>query len=86
MPSAASTSRTAATSARSSSGSIANGWSGPSIERDSVKCFSSKSMPSAAAPVGTAMPCVWSDRPTGTPKAARSVAIERRFMICGGDG
>ena len=85
-PRAASTSRTPVTSARSSAGSIANGWSGPGIERSSVKCFSRSSMPSAAAPRGTEMPSVWSDSPTGTPNAARIVPIARRFMILGGDG
>ncbi len=65
---------------------MANGWSGPCMSRESVKCFSSISMPSAAAAVGIAMPVVWSDSPTGTPNASRIVAIARRFMISGGDG
>ena len=43
-------------SPRSSSGSSANGWSGPSIVRSSVKCFSTNAAPSAAAAIGTAIP------------------------------
>ena len=51
-----------------------------------MKCFSTNAAPSAAAAIGTAIPVVWSDRPTGTPKAPRIVAIARRFARSGGAG
>ncbi len=75
-----------ATIAFSSPGSRAKGWSGPSIVRSRVKCFSTKAAPSAAAAIGTAIPMVWSERPTGTPNAARIVAIARRLARSGGAG
>ena len=60
---------------------------GPSIARSSVKCFSSSCARRARPrPTATWMPSVWSERPTGTPNAARIVGIARRFMMCGGDG
>ena len=34
-----------------------------------MKCFSTKAAPRAAAAIGTAVPVVWSERPTGTPNA-----------------
>ena len=77
-PMAAWAARVAATRAAMSSGSAESLWSGPSSVLSRVKCFSMISAPSAAAAMATAVPMVWSENPTGTPKRClKSIMLAR---------
>ena len=51
-----------------------------------MKCFSTNAAPSAAAAIGDRDAGVWSESPTGTPKASRIVAIARRLIRSTGAG
>ena len=78
--------RTPRTSAASSPGSSEQAWSGPGRPRSRVKCFSIRQAPRAAAASETSMPGVWSEKPTGLPKAEASVAMALRLASRGGAG
>lgn len=58
---------------------MANPWSGPGSRRSSVKCFSMTQAPLPTAAAGMAILRVWSEKPTGRPKAAVIVSIMRRL-------
>ena len=86
LPNARSAIRTASTMALNSCGSSENALSGPGSDRESVRCFSMMQAPRATAATGTAIPIVWSDKPTGTSNFRASSGIVRRFMSSGEAG
>jgi len=51
-----------------------------------VKCFSITVAPNATAAIGTVIPKVWSDNPTGNPKEFFNVNIEFRLTSSKGAG
>ena len=61
-------------------------WSGPSIPRSNVKCFSITVAPIATAATGISIPRVWSEYPTWHPKVSRSVSIAFKFTSWYGVG
>jgi hypothetical protein len=70
----------------SSAGSRENDESTPPSDRSRVTCFSTHTAPIATAAIATPTPRVWSDRPTGTPKASRSTAMLARRASAGSAG
>lgn len=60
--------------------------SGPVLLRDKVKCFSIIQAPNTTAATGTAIPKVWSERPTGTSNFPAMSGIVFKFISAGGAG